>query len=66
MAYEFTKLKLATERKARVKRLVVSGLAACAGLAFGIANNDMQSLFGIFFASATAMFPAIAVYYLMT
>lgn len=66
MAYEFTKQKIAAEKKARVRKLVVSGLAACAGFAVGFATNDMQTLFGIFAAGTLAMLSGRAVYYLMT
>ena len=66
MAYEFTKQKIAAEKKARVRKLVVSGLAACAGFAVGIATNDMQNLFGIFAACTLAMLSGLAVYYSMT
>lgn len=66
MPYEFTKQKIADERKVLARRLVLSGSVAVAGLALGVATNDMHSLFGIFAASALATFPAVAAYYSMT
>lgn len=65
VAYEFTKRKLAADRRARIKRWGVTGVVGCAGLALGIASNDMNNVFGILAASTLAAFPALAVHYLM-
>jgi len=54
MTYEFTKQKIATERFALLKRLAITALAGCIGLALGIATNDMHSILGILAASVAA------------
>ena len=54
MAYEFTKQKIAADRRALLKRLAVTALAGSAGLAIGVAMNDMNSIFGIVAASTAA------------
>lgn len=55
MAYEFTKEKIAQERKSKVRRCVVAGLLGAGGFALGVATNDMQSLGGVFATSILAI-----------
>lgn len=54
MTYEFTKQKLAVERKAQRRRWAVAVLSCGLGLTLGIAVNDMASIFGVLAASVVA------------
>lgn len=56
MDYEFTRKKIAAERKAFFLRLAYAGLASLAGLGLGVALNggDIGSIFTIVSASALA------------
>ncbi len=65
MAYEFTKQKLAAERKALAKRLVLAGVAGSVGLALGVSIYDMGSIWGIVSASVLASFAGLGTFYLV-
>lgn len=55
MTYEFTKAKIAQERKFMVSRCVVAGLLGAGGMALGVFMNDMQSLGDVFVTSVLAV-----------
>ena len=46
MAYEFTKKKIAAERSARIRRLLVAVIGYGVGFAIGAVVNDMHSAVG--------------------
>ncbi|MEK8034206.1 hypothetical protein AACH06_25550 [Ideonella sp. DXS29W] len=74
MAYEFTKAKLAAERKTLIRRRLVVAFAAGVGLVVGTATNDVIGSFfgtngGSFLLSAysaisIATIAGLAAYYL--
>lgn len=65
MAYEFTKQKIAAERRALLRRLVVSGIVGAIGFGIGAAVNDLQTIYGAIGASLLAVACGGACFYLV-
>ena len=65
MAYEFTKRKLAAERRSFMKRLILAVASGSAGLAIGISMYDMGSIWGMLSASVLATLAGLGVFYLV-
>ena len=55
MTYEFTRAKIAQERKSMVRRCVTAGLLGAGGFALGIAATDLNSLGDVFAVSVLAV-----------
>lgn len=63
MAYEFTKQKIRRERKAFVKRIVVSVASGATGFALGVFMYDMESFWGILSTSVLTTIAGFGAFY---
>lgn len=63
MTYEFTRQKIAADRKALAKRIGVTFLAGLAGFGFGALVNDMHSMTGAFATSVIATAAGVVGFY---